>query len=114
MKLNDKMRTLRADAGFTQQKVADFLNIDRSTYAYYETGTTKPSIANLQKLSKLYGVSVNDILSGVEGTGTNVASPYEANDLLFSAEEKQIIGIYRSLSDEKKNAFLAFIKAFNN
>ena len=38
------------------------LNLERSTYAYYETGKTTPSLETLAKLSALYGCNIEDLL----------------------------------------------------
>lgn len=53
---------LRTKAGLTQQKVADALDIDRSTYTYYESGKTEPSLSNLKKIADLYKVDFNTLL----------------------------------------------------
>lgn len=61
-KLDDQLRTIRNTCNLTQQQVADELHIDRSTYAYYETGKTTPSIFTLMKLAVLFQVSIDYIL----------------------------------------------------
>ncbi|MDD7294010.1 MAG: helix-turn-helix transcriptional regulator, partial [Oscillospiraceae bacterium] len=38
-----RIRNLREDADFTQQKMADLLFINRRTYSSYETGVRMPS-----------------------------------------------------------------------
>jgi len=38
------IRNLRKERGLTQRQVADYLQIDRSTYAYYESGRTRTNI----------------------------------------------------------------------
>ena len=40
----------------TQQQVANALNIDRSTYTYYETGNTEPSVDRILKLARIFNV----------------------------------------------------------
>ena len=116
MNLNDKLRKIRTEHGYTQQKIADYLEIERSTYAYYETGTTKPSILSLQKLSQLYGISLDALIATDGNENLLVASPQlsEADCVPFSRDEAEIIRIFRELSDEKKSAFLTFIKTFRN
>lgn len=61
-KLDFQLRSIRKTCNLTQQQVADELEIDRSTYAYYETGKTTPSIFTLMKLAQLYQVSIDNIL----------------------------------------------------
>ncbi len=56
------LRRLRLEAGYTQQNVADSLNINRSTYTYYETGKTTPDIHTLKVLAKVFNVGVDVFL----------------------------------------------------
>lgn len=60
--LNARLRQFRELCDYSQQQVADCLNIDRSTYSYYESGRTEPSIDNLKKLASIFGVSILDLL----------------------------------------------------
>lgn len=62
-KLNCRLRETRISCNLTQQQVADKLKIDRSTYTYYETGKTKPSIFTLMELAKIFEVPIDDILN---------------------------------------------------
>lgn len=39
----------RKMCGFTQQQVADMLNLNRTTYTKYETGVSEPSIEIMKK-----------------------------------------------------------------
>ena len=61
--LTKRLRYLREYNAVTQREIADALCIDRSTYAYYELGRTRPKIATLQALSSLYGVKIDDLLN---------------------------------------------------
>ena len=40
---SERLRKIRKASGMTQQEIADHLNMQRSTYAYYETGATPSS-----------------------------------------------------------------------
>ena len=62
MLISSKIRYLREKVGYTQQQLANFLNIDRSTYAYYESGKTKPDIETIMKLSKIFNVPFTEFL----------------------------------------------------
>lgn len=61
--ISNTLRSLRLNAGFTQQQIADFLHTSRSSYSYYELGTIRPSIAVLYSLSRLYGVPVDSFFT---------------------------------------------------
>lgn len=60
--LGDSLRALRRKNGWTQQQTADLLHINRSTYAYYETGATQPDLDMLCRLAALFEVSADDLL----------------------------------------------------
>jgi len=55
--MHDTIRKLRQEKGLTQRQVAEYLQVDRSTYAYYESGRSKLSIDVLVKLAHFYKVS---------------------------------------------------------
>ena len=56
------LRKLREERGLTQKQVADYLNLDRSTYSYYETGRTKVSADTVVKLAHFYQVRYTTLL----------------------------------------------------
>ena len=57
--LGATLRQLREFNGLKQGVVAKALGIDRSTYAYYELGKTRPSLI---KISDLYDVTLRFLL----------------------------------------------------
>ena len=64
--MHDIIRTLRKQRGLTQQQLADHLSIDRSTYAYYESGRSKFSIDIMVKLAHFYKVSYATLIGRPE------------------------------------------------
>lgn len=54
--LHNIIRKLRTENGYTQEYVADYLEIDKSTYAHYEAARRTPDIKKLRKLAELYGL----------------------------------------------------------
>ena len=62
--LKERLRYLRNLHGFTQKQVADALNIERSTYTYYETGKTHPDLNAIVKIAKIYSVTLDYLLVG--------------------------------------------------
>lgn len=65
-----QLRNLREDHDYKQWQVAQYLKIDRSTYAYYELGRRQPSYDIVVKLAKYYGVSVDYLLGENEKAGS--------------------------------------------
>lgn len=67
----EAIRNLRIDRGYTQQQVAQYLNIKQNTYSQYEIGVLNYPIDTLMKLADLYDVSVDYLLGR-----TAVKTPY--------------------------------------
>lgn len=59
----ERLRKHRIRLELTQQTVAEKLNVDRSTYSYYELGRTTPSIGTLYELTRLFGVSADELIN---------------------------------------------------
>ena len=62
MKYGDRLRMLRDKIGLSQKDLTDRLNINRSTYARYETSSTQPDFDTLNKLADFFGVTTDYIL----------------------------------------------------
>ena len=56
-----RIRQLREDSDYTQQYIADLLNIGQKTYSDYELGKTRIPLESAIKLAKFYGVDMNYI-----------------------------------------------------
>lgn len=56
--LQRMLRSIRMASGFTQLQVARFLQVNRSTYAYYETGETSPDVLTLRLLAAFYRIPI--------------------------------------------------------
>jgi len=61
--VSKNLRALRIKNKFRQRHIAEILKIDRSTYAYYETGRTVPNILTLKILADFYEVSLDGLLN---------------------------------------------------
>ncbi|MDE6691250.1 MAG: helix-turn-helix domain-containing protein, partial [Clostridia bacterium] len=57
--------------GYTQQDVADKLNISDRTLSSWETGRTEPDLSSLAALADFYGLTVDEILRGERKSGAS-------------------------------------------
>ena len=57
------LKFFRNYIGITQQEIADELGVERSTYSYYETGRTFPSLFTLGKIADMFDVNVDLLIS---------------------------------------------------
>lgn len=60
---------LRSGSGFTQESLAELLNVDRSTVAKWETGVSLPRAKVLVRLAEILGCKVDDLLRKEESSG---------------------------------------------
>ena len=63
MKLCEKLYELRRAAGLSQEELAEKLNVTRQAVSKWENGAAQPELSKLIELSRLYGVSVDELLS---------------------------------------------------
>ena len=62
MSISERLHELRKQAGYSQEQVAEMLEISRQAVSKWETGATIPDLEILLQLSSLYDISINDIL----------------------------------------------------
>ena len=56
------LQLLRKNYNYTQEELAKKLDISRQAVSKWETGATVPDLEVLLKISKLYGLTINEIL----------------------------------------------------
>ncbi len=64
MKYNERIKEIREEHSYTQQRVADLLNVGQRTYCDYESGKTRIPIDSIIILAQHYNVSM-DYITGV-------------------------------------------------
>lgn len=62
MEIGKKLRTLRAEKGYTQEKIADLLNIPQASYSNLENNKGKLDLKLLEKIATIYEIDVLDLL----------------------------------------------------
>ena len=106
MSFGERLRAARESRGYTQQQVADFMKIDKSTYCGYETGKRQPDVQKIKLLSKILGVSGDDLLeTEFAGNKKRQVSDEDICFALFGGEGEITDAMY-----EEVKKFAAFIK----
>lgn len=69
--LKDNLIMLRNIHGFSQEQIAEKIDISRQAYAKWESGATVPDIEKCGRLARIYGVSLDSLIKEeqVEGIG---------------------------------------------
>lgn len=75
--LKENLIMLRNIHGFSQEQIAEKINISRQAYAKWESGATVPDIEKCGLLAEVYGVTIDSLIKDtkVEGIGTLPPAP---------------------------------------
>lgn len=63
-KFGKRLRRLRKENDYTQAEMAAALGVTQAQYSYYESGTHEPSLAQITVLSRLYKVTIDELITG--------------------------------------------------
>ena len=64
VKMGRFLAELRNEHGLTQAELGEQLGVTNKTISRWETGTYMPPVEMLEQLSNLYGLTINELLSG--------------------------------------------------
>ena len=68
--LKENLVMLRNMHGFSQEEIAEKINISRQAYAKWESGATVPDIEKCSLLAQLYGITVDSLIATATAEGT--------------------------------------------
>lgn len=113
--LGKKLLNLRKEYKMTQNDVAKILGMSRTSFSKYENGIANPPLQVLRKIAAIYNVGLEYLIFD-ENTLIRLNDPLNEDDetaeVPFSKItdlkpiEKEIIGKFRTLSDEEKTEFI--------
>ena len=66
MEIGKKLKDARIKTKFTQEEIAEKLNVSRQTISNWENEKSYPDIISVIELSSLYSISLDDLLKGDE------------------------------------------------
>jgi AbrB family looped-hinge helix DNA binding protein len=75
--LKENLIMLRSIHGYSQEQIAEKINISRQAYAKWESGATIPDIEKCSLLAGVYGVTLDSLIKDekVDGIGTIPPAP---------------------------------------
>ena len=101
MEIGKKLRTLRAERGFTQEKMADLLSIPQASYSNLENNKGKIDLKTIQKIAEIYEMDVIDLLKD-EGLSFNQKNKKgDNNGLVMNQISDKLIEQYEIRLKEK-------------
>ena len=79
--LKDNLVMLRKLNGYSQEQIAEKIDISRQAYAKWESGATVPDIEKASTLAQVYGVSLDSLMKTetVDGLGIIPPAPQGKN-----------------------------------
>lgn len=95
-----RLRELRKTNNVSQQKLSKYLNFGYTAIANYESGRNQPSLDTVKKIAQYFDVTV-DYLIG--------ASDYPRRENDITDKESELLGIFRRINEEEKEALLKII-----
>jgi len=69
MTLGEKIKRLRTEKGITQETLAEEINVSRSAIAKWETNSGVPEVSNLIMISRIFNVSVDELVDDTRTIG---------------------------------------------
>lgn len=103
MNFSQKLKLLRQEKNWTQEKLAEEIGVKRLAVSKYERGQSKPSAETLQKISEVFGVSI-DYLLGEE--------PKKMSDTVINDKTLlEYVSEIEKMGEEEKNFVKFFLDA---
>lgn len=114
----NRIKYYRKRSGMNQQRLADLMRVSRSTVAMWETNKNQPDADTLCSLSKIFNVSLDEL---IESPVTTIKQYNMVNSINESpnssvtvseeltVQEKELVTIYRSLTIEQQYRLLQTI-----
>lgn len=93
MEFNNKLYDLRKQKGFSQEELANRLNVSRQTVSKWEVGDSTPDLEKLVAISDLFEISLDELVLGKAAVSSEETS--SKSEVLSELKEKL-------LTDENK------------
>lgn len=82
MKFSEKLQKLRKEKNITQEALADKLNVTRQAVSKWESGTAIPDTEKLIQISKIFDVSLDELINDQEISGEYKNGKINIKDIL--------------------------------
>jgi transcriptional regulator with XRE-family HTH domain len=78
MTFAERLKTIRKQAGMSQEQLAEKLGVSRQAVTKWETDAGIPDIPNIMAISALFGISIDELLSNERGAKKPVDYLFES------------------------------------
>lgn len=123
MDVHDKIRTMRQINQWTQEDMADKLNISVNGYAKLENGKTKLNLEKLQKIAQIFNIDLIELISSKERTfigligdnNHNISNYLGTNEELAQENEKlKLVILHKEELLQSKSELITKLTDENN
>lgn len=98
MEFNNKLYELRKQKGFSQEELANRLNVSRQTVSKWEVGESSPDMEKLVAISELFDISLDELVLDKEAKKDESSEQTVKSDLYSDIKEHVLT------EDNKKKA----------
>lgn len=95
MKFDENLRNLRKDKDFSQEYLAEKMNVSRQTISKWENGTAMPDLKKLTELAEFFDTSMDELL------GTSAPAYNSANNDLADNTAEQLDALKKQFDEYK-------------
>lgn len=102
MTIGEKLKLLRMEKRITQEALAENLNVSRSAIAKWETDNGVPEVSNLKIISKLFDISVDELIDDtrkIKRNKTEEDKAFSCNDYKGKYYDIELSGWNDGVSD---------------
>lgn len=103
----ERLKSARLRLGLTQELLGYELNVTKASVSAWENGREAPSFRLLPKLRQVLGMSLDQLLCGLEGVDTTVPAPDELRTR--NEDEAVLLKAFRRLPLKRRQGLLAML-----
>lgn len=108
VQLSSRIKDRRKTLGYTQEELAEKINLSHSHYSKIENSISSPSLDTLIKISKVLGMSLDSIVFGEEEKQITDINITKLNNIISNLKENNS----QKISDLK--SIIEFLEVINS
>ena len=114
----NRLTALRKQHGMSQEQLAEKLGVSRQAVSKWERAEASPDIENLSSLAKLYNITIDRLVNGVQeqpatsDTYTNVQESEEHSDTIRFSEGVTVVFDESSQNSDTRSAPVLLLQSF--
>jgi transcriptional regulator with XRE-family HTH domain len=104
--MKDRIRELRKKKGISQTQLGQEIGVSSKSISMIENGQNKPTVQQIEELSKFFDVTTDYLIFGIENTKD--IEPIEREILRTIRDDRTLYGKLIKMMDAKKSVINSF------